>query len=128
MRPRPRPSLRSILLDPGTKGPPEPAPHAGFRVRMLDWQDGTANAPYEEAQRSRLVWQAATPFGPYRITATRLPRRDGPETEAWYVHRPGARHLGPCKDADAARRLAQSDYAERILSALEPDGTTDRSQ
>ena len=119
MRPRPRPNLRAILL---AAAPPEP-PHVvlehGFRVRHLEWQDGTANAPYEDAERSRLIWQAATPFGPYRITRARLARSAGPEPEAWYVHRPGARHLGPCRDVAAAKALAQSDFAQRVLSVIE---------
>lgn len=119
MRPRPRPNLRAILQAAVPPEQPHVALEHGFRVRQLDWQDGTANAPYEEAERSRLVWQASTPFGPYRITVARLSRAARGEAEAWYVHRPGARHLGPCRDVRAAKALAQSDFAQRILSAIE---------
>ena len=125
MKPRPRPNLRAILLAAAPPEPPHVVLERGFRVRGLDWRDGTANAPYEDTDGSRLIWQAATPFGPYRITLARAARSAGPEQpEAWYVHRPGARHLGPCRDVAAAKALAQSDFAQRILSVIEPAGAT----
>ena len=122
MRPRPRPNLRAILQAAAPPEPPHVVLERGFRVRPLVWQDGTANAPYEDTERTRLIWQAATPFGPYRITLARVARGAGPEQEAWYVHRPGARHLGPCRDVAAAKALAEGDFVQRILSVIEPAG------
>jgi len=117
LNPRPRPRAFREPVEP--EQPLRVYTNSGIRVRQLDWEDATANAPYEESGRSQMIWQAKTAFGLYRITRIRFTRDEDIEVEAWYVHRPGARNTGPYSDAVTAKTAAQGDFEERILASIE---------